>query len=97
MSDLPSHIESHSIAGAAEEEGIVIDVLRDVVRVRIVKSAACKTCATAENCPFKSIGKNSWEIWAKNERGANEGDRVKVAITPGRYILIAAMLFIMPV
>ncbi len=97
MSSLPSHIEKEGLIGAPEEEGIVIETVRELVRVKVTRSSSCSTCASAEKCPFNAISKKDWLVWARNNQNAQKGDRVKVSISGGRYILIAALIFIMPV
>lgn len=97
MSPIPEHIETMSGKGAPEEEGVVVSLAGDMARVKITKGSSCATCATAKDCPFNSLGKKDWLVWARNELGAAEGDRVKVTIGAGRYLLIAALIFIMPV
>jgi len=42
-------------------------------------------------------GKGEWQVWARNKVSAKVGDKVKIAIAPSRYILIAAIIFILPV
>ncbi len=97
MSSLPSHIEKEGTIGAPEEEGIVIETVQNLARIKVTKSSSCSTCSIAGNCPFNAIGKKDWLIWAKNEYSARKGDRVKISISSRRYILIAALIFIMPV
>ncbi len=97
MSKIPDHISKDGMSGAPEEEGIVIKLERNLARVKIVKGSGCATCAIASKCPFTAATPKDWHVWAKNDIGAVENDRVKVAISPGSYLLIAALVFIMPV
>ena len=97
MPELPEHISHQSSAGAPEEEGIIVKVAEDLARVKIGRGASCATCAAAGKCAFNDMGRKNWEVWAKNKPGAQEGDRVRIAIGAGRYLLIAALVFIVPV
>ena len=97
MSNLPSHIDKQNKVGAAEEEGIVVETDRKVARVKITKGAACATCAVASNCPFSIAAPNDWKVWARNKLDAKIGDKVKISIAPSRYLLIAVIVFILPV
>ena len=97
MSKLPSHIEREGSVGAPEEEGIVVKTDRKIARVKITRSASCATCAIAESCPFNLAAPKDWQVWARNELNAKVGDKVKIAIAPSRYLLIAALIFIFPV
>jgi len=83
--------------GAAEEEGVVLLSDRNLVRVAITKSSSCNSCAMSGSCPLSSPNKKDWKVWAKNDLDAKEGDKVKIAITPSRYITIAALIFLTPV
>ncbi len=94
---LPGHIAKYDGVGAAEEEGVVVDVVGRVARVKVVRGAGCATCAIAEKCPFNAATPRDWQVWAQNEVGARKGDKVKISIAPSRYILISALLFILPV
>ncbi len=96
MSNLPAHIEKEGITGAPEEEGIVVKVEGNLARVKVMKTSDCATCAVADSCPFTQL-KRDWLVWAKNDLGAREGDRVKISIAPARYLLIAFLIFIFPV
>ena len=97
MNQVSEHIKKQGGAGAPEEEGIVESVAGDIVRVKIVRSSSCSTCAIVGNCPFNSLGKKDWLVWAKNEKNAKPGDGVKVSIAPRRYLFIAALVFLLPV
>jgi len=88
------------IRGAPEEEGIVVKQVDDLVRVRITRSSACASCAVADKCPLTNLGmkgKGEWQVWARNKVSAKMGDKVKIVIAPSCYILIAAIIFILPV
>jgi len=97
MSYLPNHIDKEGLIGAPEEEGIVVEAVRDIARVKITKGSLCSSCGSAESCPFNALGKKDWIVWAKNNFDAKEGDRVKISISAGRYLAIAVLIFIMPV
>jgi len=97
MHEIPERMIREGTPNAPEEEGIIIGMAKNLVRVRIMRGAACATCAIAQKCNLSSETKREWQVWAKNDIGAKEGDRVKVAIAPSRYILIAALIFIVPV
>ena len=97
MANDMERFEKEGGAGAPEEEGIIVKITGDLARVKILKSSSCANCTTASGCPFNSIGKKEWLVWAKNQFGAVVGDTVKVAIAPSKYLLIAAMIFILPV
>ncbi len=83
--------------GAAEEEGVVLLTDRNLVRVAITKSSSCNSCAISGSCPLSSPNKKDWKVWARNDLSAKKGDKVKIAITPSRYITIAALIFLTPV
>ncbi len=87
----------YETSGAVEETGVVVDVQNGLARVRIVRSSSCQSCATKDTCPFNSIGKRDWLVWARNEMNAQKGDTVKVSISPRSYLAAAAIIFILPV
>lgn len=94
---MPEHIVREGNVGAPEEEGIVVKTTDNIARVKIIRGAGCSTCAIAKNCPFQTTSQKDWQVWARNEHSAKVGDKVKLAISPTRYLLIAALVFIFPV
>lgn len=74
-----------------EEEGMVIKVEGNLAQVEIERKSACGACGICS-----SVGKNTMIAKAKNNIGADIGDKVKLKIPPVSPLKAAFILFILP-
>jgi len=73
------------------EEGVIVGVEGERVRVRIERSDACSRCRVCV-----PMGDGSMVIEAKNARGAGVGDRVRIEVDDSRHLRAAFMVYILP-
>ena len=71
------------------EEGVVIEVIGDVAKVKAGRHNECKNCGA---CP----GDNSVIICAKNGKGAKPGQRVIFEAKEENSLMAAFVVFILP-
>jgi sigma-E factor negative regulatory protein RseC len=75
------------------EVGRVVSVNDDAAVVSMRASGACKKCGL---CMASSDGKEVL-LLARNEAGAGSGDTVEIEISPGRVLVAAFALYMLPV
>ena len=76
------------------EEGVVIEVLGDIAKVRAIRGTSCGGCASRAMCK-PSEGANV-VIEAKNGLGAHVGERVEVAMHPKTFLKASFIVYIIP-
>lgn len=74
------------------ETGIVVKLKGSFATVRFDRKTACENC----NMCFKPREQNYVEIRVKNELGAKEGDKVKVAIGKRAVLTASFIVYIIP-
>jgi len=74
------------------EQGEVIEIIGDNVRVKIDRKSACGgNCADCGMC-----SKNANIIIAKNEANAQQGDTVMVRMSSGNVLTAAFLVYVLP-
>lgn len=76
------------------EEGIVVDVVNGIARVKAVRGTSCDGCGARAMC--KPTDGTSVLIEARNELGACVGERVEVAMKPGTFLKASFIAYIIP-
>ncbi|MBN2419549.1 MAG: SoxR reducing system RseC family protein [Deltaproteobacteria bacterium] len=76
------------------EEGIVEEIRRNTVVIKVEKSATCAHCADKDSC---SVAERNMLIEVRNILNAKEGDRVEVSVPEGTFIKLSLMVYIFPV
>ncbi len=77
------------------EEGIVVESHGDRATVRVERSAACKHCSARALC--RPFGDTANIMMVANTCGASAGQRVAVAIEPGRLVKNSLVLYGIPI
>lgn len=83
-----------------EQEGIVVRTEGEIAYVSFMRASACEGCHRhAEGCAACSLlgGDRRHTSRVCNTVDAKAGDRVRVAMTEGRVLAYAALVFLLPV
>jgi sigma-E factor negative regulatory protein RseC len=76
------------------EEGIVVESHGDRATIAVERGSACKHCSAKALC--RPFGETSNRIEVANPIGAEQGQRVVVAIEPTRLVRNAVVLYGVP-
>ncbi len=75
-------------------EATVVSVSGEKARVKVAMPAECSGCASKSNCHAGSG--HSRELTVINEIGAKTGDNVIFEVAPGKFVLSATLIWILP-
>ena len=76
-----------------EQCGVVKSIKGEFAEVEVKRSTACETCSAAHVCPS---GRKDAVIRARNDAGAEVGDRVKLETPSGSVLWYAFVVFLFP-
>ncbi len=76
------------------EEGVVIEVLDGLARIRATRGTSCDGCAAGSMC--KPLDGRDVIIEAKNDVGACVGERVEITVEPRAFLKASFIAYIMP-
>ncbi len=80
----------------ATEEGVVVNVGSDTVRIKSHRTEACDECVAKDGCRVMGGGKDM-EFDVENTLGAQMGDKVQVAVSDQAFLKVIFLVYLVPV
>ncbi len=79
-----------------KEEGVVTSATKSIAWIRAVRSSACQSCETKDNCEILN-SKNSLHFKVKNTLNVGKGDRVVIGLQTKPLLFLTFMLYVFPI